>query len=263
LNRYRLWRERPAGTVPSFQVDAKRVQTLVDAKRGAGGGYLSPADTKSVLDAYGFPTVGQVVVPVDGDLVAAAKTLSFPVVLKVVSDTIVHKSDVGGVIVGIEDAHALRQARVAMEASLKQAGVYNDATGFLVQEMVAPPGENGAARQEVILGMAQDSKFGPLLMFGMGGRYVEILRDVVVRVLPMTDLDAKEMVRGIRAYPLLEGVRGESRVDIEFIEEMILRLAQLVNDIEGIAELDLNPVIVTADRKTCRVVDARVRVYPQ
>ena len=263
LNRYRLWRERPAGTVPAFKVDSKRAQTIVDARRGAGGGYLTPADTKSVLDAYGFPTVGQTVVPLGGDVVAAAKSLSCPLVLKVVSETIVHKSDVGGVIVGIEDADALRQARATMEASLKQAGVFKEATGFLVQEMVTPPRDNGEARQEVILGMAQAPKFGPLLMFGMGGRYVEILRDVVFRVLPMTDLDAKEMVRGIRAYPLLEGVRGEARVDIEFIEEMILRLAQLVNDIDGIAELDLNPVIVTSDRTTCRVVDARVRVYTQ
>jgi acyl-CoA synthetase (NDP forming) len=97
-------------------------------------------------------------------------------------------------------------------------------------------------------------------MFGMGGRYVEILRDVAFRVLPMTDLDAKEMVRGIGSYPLLEGVRGESRVDIEFIEEMILRLAQLVNEVAGIEELDMNPVIVTSERAGCRVVDARIRV---
>lgn len=260
LNRYRLWRERPAGIVPTFKADAGRAHAIVDAKRDAGGGYLTPADTKALLDAYGFPTVGQAVVPLGGDLAAAAKKLSFPLVLKVASEKIVHKSDVGGVIVGIEDLDALRKARDTMEASLIAAGVFGAATGFLIQEMVAPAREGGESRQEVILGMAQDPKFGPLLMFGMGGRYVEILRDVVFRVLPMTDIDAREMVRGIRAFPLLEGVRGEARVDIEFIEELILRLAQLVNEIEGIAELDFNPVIVTTDRKRCRVVDARVRV---
>jgi acetate---CoA ligase (ADP-forming) len=259
MNRYRLWRERPAGTIRTFDADAQRANAIVTAKRNAGGGYLSPTDTKALLDAYGFPTVGQVLVARDGDVVAASKTLSFPVVLKVASDAIVHKSDVGGVIVGIENAGALEKARETMQASLEQAGVLDQATGFMVQEMVAPAG-NGGPRQEVILGMAQDSKFGPLLMFGMGGRYVEILRDVIFRVLPMTDIDAREMVRGIRAFPLLEGVRGEARVDIELIEELILRLAQLVNDIEGIAELDMNPVIVTGDRKTSRVVDARVRV---
>ena len=94
----------------------------------------------------------------------------------------------------------------------------------------------------------------------LGGRYVEILRDVAFRVLPVTDIDAREMVRSIRSFPLLEGVRGEPPVDIEFIEEMILRLAQLVDDVSGIAELDMNPVIVTPDRNGCRVVDARIRV---
>jgi acetyl coenzyme A synthetase (ADP forming)-like protein len=260
MNRYRLWRDRPAGAAPSFQVDAARARKIVAAKRAAGGGYLSQPDTKALLDAYGFPTVQQVIVPLDADIVAASKPLAFPVVLKVASEKIVHKSDVGGVIVGIDDADALREARKTMEESLIAGGVFNAATGFMVQEMVSHRQEGNESRQEVILGMAQDSKFGPLLMFGMGGRYVEILRDVTFRVLPMTDLDAREMVRGIRAFPLLEGVRGESRVDIELIEELILRLSQLVNDIEGIAELDLNPVIITSDRNTCRVVDARVRV---
>jgi acyl-CoA synthetase (NDP forming) len=97
-------------------------------------------------------------------------------------------------------------------------------------------------------------------MFGMGGRYVEILRDVVFRVLPMTDVDAHEMVRGIRSYPLLEGVRGEKRVDIELVEELILRLAQLVRDVDHITELDFNPVIVSSNRDHCRIVDARVRI---
>ncbi|HET6348608.1 MAG TPA: acetate--CoA ligase family protein, partial [Candidatus Krumholzibacteria bacterium] len=259
LNRYRLWRERPAGTIPVFKADTKKAQTVVDAKRRAGGGYLGPAETLALLDAFGLPTVGQVVVPVDGDVVSASAGIEFPVVLKVVGEKIVHKSDVGGVIVGINSSAALRSARSAMETSLKKAGVFGDVSGFLVQEMVAPP-DGGDSRQEIILGMAHDPKFGPLLMFGMGGRYVEILRDVVFRVLPMTDLDAKEMVRGIRSYPLLEGVRGEARVDIEFVEELILRLAQLVHDVDGIQELDFNPVIVTPARARCRIVDARVRV---
>ncbi|HET6462647.1 MAG TPA: acetate--CoA ligase family protein [Candidatus Krumholzibacteria bacterium] len=263
MNRHRLWRERPAGTTPVFKADAAKARALVDAKQSAGGGYLSPSDTNALLDAYGFPIVKQAVVPLNGDLAAAAKAVSFPVVLKVVGEKIVHKSDVGGVIVGIRTSEALEQARATMEASLKAAGVLKDASGFMVQEMVTEPAGNSESRQEVILGVAHDPKFGPLVMFGMGGRYVEILRDVVFRVLPMTDLDAREMVRSIRAFPLLEGVRGEKRVDIEFIEELILRLAQLVRDVDGIAELDFNPVIVSSNRSHCRVVDARVRVAPE
>jgi acetyltransferase len=260
LNRYRLWRERPAGSTPVFAADMEKARALVDAKRGAGGGYLTPSDTHALLESYGFPTVGQVIVPVTGDLAAAAKKLSFPVVLKVVGEKIVHKSDVGGVIVGIESADALQRARATMEDSLAKASVLKDANGFMVQEMVSKPQGNDESRHEIILGVAHDPKFGPLLMFGMGGRYVEILRDVVFRVLPMTDLDAHDMVRGIRSFRLLEGVRGEKRVDIEFVEELILRLAQLVRDVDGIQELDFNPVIVSSKRAQCRIVDARIRV---
>ncbi len=260
MNRHRLWQERPAGTTPVFRVDVERARAIVEAKRRAGGGYLSPSDTQALLEAYEFPTVKQVVVPITGDLATAAKAFSFPVVLKVVGEKIVHKSDVGGVIVGIETPEDLARARAVMETSLEKAGVLADATGLMIQEMVSQVPGNGESRQEIILGVAHDPKFGPLVMFGMGGRYVEILRDVVFRVLPMTDIDAHEMVRGIRSYPLLEGVRGEKRVDVELVEELILRLAQLVRDVDGIAELDFNPVIVSSDRAHCRIVDARVRV---
>lgn len=258
MNRYRLWHARPAGEIRSFEADAARARAIVEKKRSAGGGYLAPDDAHVLLAAYGFPLCRQVVVGRDADVRIAAKGIAFPVVLKVVGETIVHKSDVGGVAVGIADAGALVEARRTMEASLKRAGVFASASGFLVQEMAGSAA--GASMQEVILGVAQDPKFGPLLMFGMGGRYVEILRDVAFRVLPMTDIDAHEMVRSIRSFPLLEGVRGDTRVDIEFIEESILRLAQLVHDVEGIAELDLNPVMVTTERARCRVVDVRVRV---
>jgi acetyltransferase len=254
-NRYRLWRARPAGEVRAFRTDKALARARVEKKRGAGGGYLGPEETHEVMEAYGFPTVRQAVVAVDGDLRAAARGLAFPVALKVVGEGIVHKSDVGGVILGIQDEQALARARDTMRASLEKAGVLGHATGFLVQGMAGD-----AAGKEVILGVAQDPKFGPLLMFGMGGRYVEILRDVAFRVLPVTDIDARDMVRSIRSFPLLQGVRGEAPVDVEFIEEMILRLAQLVDEVPEIEELDLNPVIVTPDRASCRVVDARIRV---
>jgi len=254
-NRYRLWRARPTGTVRTFSAESARVRALVEKKARAGGGYLAPDETQAVLNAYGFPTVRQATVAIEGDVRAAAHALAFPVVLKVAGEKIVHKSDVGGVILDIADEERLVAARDTMRASLDKAGVLKDATGFLVQEMI----EDGGGK-EVILGVAQDPKFGPLLMFGMGGRYVEILRDVSFGVLPVTDIDAREMVRGIRSFPLLEGVRGESRVDIEFIEEMIQRLAQLVDEIPGIQELDMNPVIVAPARDRCRVVDARIRV---
>jgi acetyltransferase len=256
LNRYREWRERPAGEERRFKVDRARAQAIIDARRAAGGGYLSPDDARDVLEAYGFPVSRQVVVPAGQDVVAASGSLAFPRVLKVVGEGIVHKSDVGGVKVGIRNEAALGRARDEMEASLRTAGVWERVTGFLVQEMAA----GGPSARELILGLTQDPKFGPLIMFGTGGRYVEILRDVAFRVLPVTDIDARDMVRDIRSFPLLEGVRGESRVDIEFIEELILRLAQLTDELTGLVELDMNPVIVGPVRGECRVVDVRIRV---
>ena len=166
---------------------------------------------------------------------------------------IIHKSDIGGVVTDIRDADALERAFTGMQEKLAGAGVADKVEGYMVQEMA----QEG---KEVILGMTTDPKFGPVLMFGMGGKYVEIIKDIAFRVMPVTDIDARDMVRSIKSYPLLEGVRGEKRVDIEFIEESIQRLAQMVSDLPELLELDLNPVMVTPDRAACRVVDARIRV---
>ena len=253
MNRYRAWRDAPAGTVKTFDVDLDRARSIVTVGTKAGGGYLAPDDAYAVLESYGFPQCRHAAVSRDDDLSSAAESIGYPVVLKVTGERIVHKADVGGVIVGIEDAAALARARRTMEESLRRVGAIDDAEGFFLQEM-AQPGK------EVILGVTQDRKFGPLLMFGMGGKYVEIVRDVAFRVMPVTDIDAREMVRAIKSYPLLEGVRGETRVDIEFIVESIERLAQLVSDVDGIMELDMNPVIVTPNRAECRVVDVRILV---
>lgn len=253
INRYRLWRERPAGKIKRFPVRDKKVPGLVARKRRAGGGYLSAPEASRILDAYGFPQCRFEVVPRGGDFAAAASRIGYPLVLKAHGEKIVHKSDLGGVAVGIENRTSLENALRTMEASLKRAGVSKHVEGYLVQEM-AQPGK------EVVLGMSVDPTFGPLLMFGMGGKYVEVVKDIVFRVMPVTDVDAWEMVKGIRSYPLLEGVRGEKRVDIEFIVESIQKLAQMVNDLPEIAELDLNPVIVTPERRFCRVVDSRIRV---
>jgi len=252
MNRHRTWSEIPDGQIKNFDVDADHARSIVAAGRQAGGGYLAPDNTYSLLEAYGFPVCKHVSIPRGESIAAAADVTGYPLVLKVTGEGIVHKSDIGGVVVGIEDESQLVQAHRDMEQNLASAGVFDNVESYFVQEM-AQPGK------EVILGMTQDPKFGPLLMFGMGGKYVEILRDVNFRVMPVTDIDAADMVRSIKSYPLLEGVRGETRVDIEFIIESIERLAQLVTEVDCIEELDMNPVIVTPERATCRVVDARIR----
>jgi acetyltransferase len=251
--RYGSWRSIPAGEIRTFDVDRDAAVRVLTKKQDSGGGYLAPDEVYQVLTAYGFPVCRHEVVPVSGNLEAAAKSVGYPLVLKVEGEDIVHKSDIGGVEVGIENKKELLDARKRIEASVEAAGLLKQVEGFMVQEMARPG-------KEVILGMSQDPKFGPLLMFGMGGKYVEIVRDVAFRVLPLTDVDALEMVREIQSYPLLEGVRGDVRVDIDFVVEAVERLAQLATDIDLIEELDMNPVVVRPQRDECRVVDARIRV---
>jgi acetyltransferase len=251
--RHQKWSAKPAGSVRKYDVDRDAAQAVLEQKHKNGGGYLSPDEVYTVLRAYGFPLCRHALVPLGKDLVAAAKELGYPLVLKVDGESIVHKSDIGGVEVDIEDEEELLEARQRMEANVSSAGMFQQVTGYFLQEMAVPG-------REVILGVTQDPKFGPLLMFGMGGKYVEIIRDIAFRVMPVTDVDALEMIQEIKSFPLLEGVRGEVRVDIDFLVESITRLAQLVGDTDLIAELDMNPVVMHPARELCRVVDARIRV---
>jgi acetyl coenzyme A synthetase (ADP forming)-like protein len=255
--RYSEWRSKPEGDIAKFKVKRNVALEIINkslAKGDArGDGYLSPTDVYAVLDAYGFPICKHAVVPKRRDIIEAAERVGYPLVLKVHGENIIHKSDIGGVVIGINNPDELRKARRVMEDKCEAAGILDRVTGFFVQEMV-PSG------REVILGMSIAEKFGPLVMFGMGGKYVEILKDITFRVMPVTRIDAAEMVKEIKSYPLLEGVRGEQRVDIEFLIESIQRLAHLVNDLRYVQELDINPFILAPDRKNCKVVDARIRV---
>lgn len=253
MRTYKKWTERSEGTVKTFTVDEKRVQKII-CKTGQEGGFLPPPEVYSLLSEYGFPVSKSELVPVGGDIVKAAEAVGYPLVLKVDGKEIVHKSDIGGVHIGIQNSEELQEAWKQMNGKLEDAGVMEKVTGYFVQEM-AKPGK------EVILGMTMDRQFGPLLMCGIGGKYVEVFKDISFRVLPVTDVDAMEMIENLRGYPLLTGVRGEERVDIEYLVECIQRLAQMVNDIHCLEELDINPFIVTPDRKTCRVVDARIRIH--
>jgi len=252
MDRYRLWCERPMGKVKTFVVQ-EPVQPIIDRGHVGENGYLRPDDVNRILAAYGFPVCQAELLGLDGDFASAAERVGYPLALKAFGESIIHKSDFGGVVLDIGDAGMLEKACTDMKAGLTKAGLIEQIDGLMIQEM-------GPSGQEVILGMTTDPKFGPILMFGMGGKYVEITKDITFRVMPVTDVDAWEMVKAIKSYPLLEGVRGEPRVDIEFIVESIQRLAQLVDDLPSIIELDMNPVIITPDRGLCRVVDARIRI---
>ncbi|HZM14589.1 MAG TPA: acetate--CoA ligase family protein [Candidatus Krumholzibacteria bacterium] len=252
LYRYHRWKQRPAGEVRTYEVDHARAVQLTQACLGRGGGPMSQEDAFALLHSYGIPVASVRRVHAAHEAVAAAQVLGYPVVLKTADPRIVHKSDAGGVALDLRNAEAVEHAVHAMSESIRRAhGFIND--DYVVQRQ-APAG------REVILGMAQDPLFGPLLMFGSGGRHVEVFKDIVFRVLPLTDVDAHEMVTSIKGYPLLTGFRGEPAVDVTLAEEMVLRLAQLVSDFDCIQEMDINPFILVPRRADCMAVDVRIQL---
>jgi acyl-CoA synthetase (NDP forming) len=183
-----------------------------------------------------------------------AKDLHYPVVLKAAAPDLVHKMDAGGVLVDLRGAEELLAAAQRMTESVtKHRGnaAAADSLGFLIQEYAR-------GGREVIVGMIQDPKYGPLVMFGLGGIYVETVKDVVFRVPPLTDLEAHEMIRQIRGYSLLQGVRGEAPVDVDALAEVLQRFSQLAEDLPEIAEIEINP-----RAEDFRAVDARVRLSGQ
>jgi acetyl coenzyme A synthetase (ADP forming)-like protein len=250
MNRYRVWRERPVGTEQKFPADTARVAEILKCAAGEGREKLSETEALEVLGAYGVATVPWRGVRSAQEAVPAARAIGYPVALKVISQKIVHKSDVGGVVLGLASDKEVKEGYARILQRVKErAGVVPEAV--LVQAMV--PGG-----RETIVGSTRDPKAGPLLMFGLGGLAVEVLKDVVFRVHPVTDVDAREMVRGIRGYRLLEGVRGETAVDLVALQEIIQRVSQLVGEHEAILEMDINPLVAFPDRVLA--LDARFRI---
>jgi acyl-CoA synthetase (NDP forming) len=178
-----------------------------------------------------------------------AEAMEGPVVLKVISDSALHKSDVGGVALNIEGETAIREAYDTVTNAVA------DAAGVLIQQYV----EGG---HEVLIGMTEDPNFGPLIVFGLGGVFVELIGDVAFRIHPLTDLDAAEMVDEVKSAQLLAGYRGGAAGDIEAVREALLRVSALVADLPEIAEMDLNPVKVAEPGHGVSVVDARMKVRP-
>jgi acyl-CoA synthetase (NDP forming) len=249
LGRYAAWRRRPLDeAVPEFEVDDAAVAEILAA---TGEGYLPAADAFRVLDLYGVPLAAWRLVSGRDEALAAAHEIGFPVAVKAEAPGIVHKSEAGAVAIDLRDEDALAEALDRMTAAVAEHG--SEVEGFLVQEMVR-------GGHEVIFGISTDPRFGPLLMFGLGGKYVEVFQDVRFGVTPLLPHEAREMVRGIRGVKLLEGVRGEPPADLDLLVEVLLRLAQLAQRHPTIRELDVNPFLAAGDRAAAKAVDVRVRV---
>ena len=249
LARYAAWRRRPADLpTPEFDTDDGEVAAILGS---VTEGYLDPAATFRVLELYGVPLVRWRLARDRDEAVSAAREIGFPVVLKAVAPDLVHKSDVGAVQVDLRDEAGVAAAAAEMERRIAAAGHALDA--FLVQEMAR-------GGHEVIFGITTDPRFGPLLMFGLGGKYVEVFQDVRFAVTPLDAEEARDVIRGIRGFKLLEGVRGEPGADLDLLAEILLRLAQLSQRHPRIRELDINPFLAGPDRASARALDARIRV---
>jgi len=249
LCRYRALRDRPQGKLPHYKVDRRKAQVALTAARRDGRRALAAEEVQQMLEAYGLRMAPSRLARSSAEAIAAAQELGYPVVLKIASSRILHKTDVGGVRIDLRNADEVGTAFREMTRTLIRQ---DPDLAVQVQGMVS-------GGREVILGMKRDLQFGPLMMFGLGGIFVEALHDIAVRVHPLTDAGARSMIEGIRAFPVLAGMRGDKPVALPLIEESLLRLSQLVSDFEDdLEELDLNPLIVTHRRDRSYVVDARI-----
>jgi len=247
--RYREYMEREVGKVKTFEVDKKKVEGIFDKVKTEGRKRLWDDEAFELLEAYGLPVAKCARADELEDAVKTAEEIGYPVALKLISRDIVHKTDFGAVVLNISNEIELRGQYSKLLGGMVSKNIHVD--GLLIQEMV----DKG---KEIILGMTLDPKFGPILMFGIGGVYAEVLKDVSFRLVPLTDLDAMRMIGSIRSYPLLEGVRGEMPSDINSIAENLQRLAQLVTDFQNIKELDINPLMVFEKGQKAKVVDVRI-----
>jgi len=253
MHRYARYREREEGEVRTFSVDRGVAESVLARARTENRSLLRGDEANRLLEAYGIRTAKTRFVRSVDELAGAAAEIGYPVVLKAVGPALVHKSEMQAVLLDVRGKEALLDGASRIAARLRDRGVALD--GFLVQEFVT-------GGTEVILGMTRDKVYGPCLVFGLGGIYVEYLRDVAFGLPPLTDRDAMRMIESIRTYPLLKGVRGESARDVKALQDALLRLAQLVSDSDQVQELDLNPVVVLPEGQGYRAVDARIVLAP-
>jgi acetyl coenzyme A synthetase (ADP forming)-like protein len=257
MYRYKLLQSRPEGKIRRFDVMADEAEHIVTSAWEEGRKRLTSQEVGDLLTDYGFEMARSALCQSEETATAAAREIGYPVVIKLVSPDVVHKSDVGGVQADIRNESEIKEAVSKINATVARLKAENPSfrmEGLLVQEMV----KDG---KETILGMTTDPSFGPVMMFGLGGVYVEVLKDVSFRVAPLTDADATEMVHSIKGFPILNGARGEKPVDLEKLSECLQRMSQMILDLPEIKEMDINPIIAFEKGRPFKVVDARVALH--
>jgi len=222
---------------------------VIDRAKSEGRSVLTETEAKELLKQGGVSVVDTKLATSKEEAISISQQLGFPIVLKIASSDVVHKSDAGGVKLGLKTSKQVGKAYDDILKAIKQQYPEAKIQGVSVQSMARPG-------VEVIIGMSKDAQFGPVLMFGLGGVLVEILKDVSFRIVPLTKRDAREMIREIKGYPLFEGYRGQEPVDVDNLEELVLKVSNFVEQHPEVDELDLNPIFAYSDGAVA--VDARI-----
>jgi len=225
-------------------------KALIEAARSDGRRKLLEHESLCLCEYYGIPVAKYGLAQSSAEAVEVAKKIGFPIVMKIVSPDILHKSDVGGVALGVRTFEEVQEKYTSIIRSVMLRAPGARVHGVLVQEML-PKG------LEVIVGATRDPYFGPVVMLGIGGVFVEVIKDVSFRVAPLTPVDAEEMIKDLRGHRLFKGFRGEGPRDEAAVVDVILRVSELITELDEVAEVDLNPVVVFEERHGAKVADAR------
>jgi 4-hydroxybutyryl-CoA synthetase (ADP-forming) len=245
------WSSGKESELKKFDVDKEKVKQIFDSVRKEGRKNLLEDEGYDVLNAYGFPRPKSYLCTSEKESVKRAEEIGYPVVMKIASQDIIHKSDAGGVKVGVKNKQQVSASFNEIITNAKNYKKDANIKGVLVQQMIE-------SSRETILGAKHDNLFGPLIMFGLGGIYVEALKDVVFRLAPIDAEEAMKMVESIKTYKILKGIRGQPPSDINALIECLLRLSQLVTDFPEITEFDMNPLLVLEEGKGACAVDVRI-----
>ncbi len=253
LDQQRRWMERPEGKMPVYDVDKAKAEKIIKAAVAEGRAQLTTLESIDVLDAYGIRACKYGLATNEEEVASLGNSIGYPVVMKMTSKTTSHKTDVGGVRVNIQSEEQLRAEYKDLIAKLTEKGLIDGLEGVIIQEMVK-------GNREMVCGIATDPQYGPMMMFGLGGVFIETMKDVTFRIAPLSDVDADEMIKSVKAYELLKGARGTKPADMAQIQETLLRLSQMVNDFKFIDELDINPLLISEKTGEGIAVDGRIKV---
>jgi acetyltransferase len=250
---YKYWKEQPENGYKIYDADKSAVKRILNKYKNKKNIYLSSEDVSNVLDAYGLPIVKSVFVKNTFELIQVSDKIKYPVVLKAIGKKLIHKSDKGGVELDIHNADELMNAAEKIKSKLSAGGVLNYLEKFMIQPFIS-------GGVETILGITKDEKAGSMIMFGLGGIFVEVFKDVKFRLVPINQKEAYNMIRSIKYFEMLKGVRGKKPADLEYIQEALLRLSQLSCDFPEFQEIDLNPFVFFDEKHLCQILDARIRI---